>query len=294
MEKLLRAQDDVVLGAIDPASTPGLGGKKNGKKKGGKHSRKKAAAKALAKGVAEIGELQERLFAESQNHSTGLSDGKRSVLLVIQGMDTSGKGGTIAHVLSGVDPHGIHVHAFKAPTKAERTHDFLWRVRQQLPAAGILGVFDRSHYEDVLIQKVHAMVTPAVIESRYGAITEFEAELAVAGTTIIKIMLHISPDEQKSRLLARLDDPTKQWKFNPGDVDERELWPAYQDAYETAIRRTSTDAAPWYVIPADHKWYSRLAVQSILLEHLRALKAEWPAPTYDVAGQRARVEASTI
>jgi PPK2 family polyphosphate:nucleotide phosphotransferase len=287
MDKLLRAGDDVVLADIDPASTPGFASQKNG---GGK----KAGVKALAKGVAEIGELQERLFAQSQTDSESGAAGKRRVLLVIQGMDTSGKGGTIAHVLSAVDPHGIHVHAFKAPTAEERAHDFLWRVRQQLPAAGILGVFDRSHYEDVLIQKVHAMVGPDVIESRYGAIVDFESELAEAGTTIIKVMLHISPEEQRSRLLARLDDPTKQWKFNPSDVDERELWPAYQDAYQVAIRRTSTDAAPWYVIPADHKWYSRVAVQSIVLAHLRSLDLEWPTPTYNVSEQRARVENSSI
>jgi PPK2 family polyphosphate:nucleotide phosphotransferase len=216
------------------------------------------------------------------------------VLLVLQGMDTSGKGGTVEHVLEGVDPHGLKIHAFKAPTPEEKAHDFLWRVRPQLPSAGFLGVFDRSHYEDVLIEKVHAMAPADEIEKRYGIIAEFEAELVAAGTTVIKIMLHISPEEQKTRLLARLDDPTKQWKFNPGDVDERAFWTPYQEAYEIAIRRTTTDAAPWYVVPADHKWYSRLAVQDILLTHLRELNADWPKPTYDVAAQRARVEASTI
>ncbi len=167
-------------------------------------------------------------------------------------------------------------------------------MRPQLPSPGFLGVFDRSHYEDVLVEKVHAMATPDVIEARYATILDFEAELVKAGTTVIKVMLHISPEEQKSRLLARLDDSTKQWKFNPGDVDERGFWTQYQDSYQTAIRRTTTADAPWYVVPADHKWYSRLAVQDILLTHLRALNAQWPAPTYDVAEQRARVVASTI
>jgi PPK2 family polyphosphate:nucleotide phosphotransferase len=276
IEGKLRASSGIELASVDPASTPGF--------KGGKGD----SLKVLAKGVLEIGDHQERLYAES------LSGGKRSVLLVLQGMDTSGKGGTVEHVLDGVDPHGLKIHAFKAPTPEEKAHDFLWRVRPQLPPAGFLGVFDRSHYEDVLIARVHALSPADEIEKRYGIIADFEAELAASGTTIIKVMLHISPAEQKARLLARLDDPTKQWKFNPSDVDERAFWAKYQQAYEIAIQRTTTDAAPWYVVPADHKWYSRLAVQDILLTHLRALNADWPGPTYDVAAQRARVEASTI
>jgi PPK2 family polyphosphate:nucleotide phosphotransferase len=276
IEGKLRATSGIELASVDPASTPGF--------KGGKGD----SLKVLAKGVLEIGDHQERLYAES------LSGGKRSVLLVLQGMDTSGKGGTVEHVLDGVDPHGLKIHAFKAPTPEEKAHDFLWRVRPQLPPAGFLGVFDRSHYEDVLIERVHAMAPADEIEKRYGIIADFEAELAASGTTIIKVMLHISAAEQKARLLARLDDPTKQWKFNPNDVDERAFWLQYQQAYEIAIQRTTTDAAPWYVVPADHKWYSRLAVQDILLTHLRTLNADWPGPTYDVTAQRARVEASTI
>jgi PPK2 family polyphosphate:nucleotide phosphotransferase len=216
------------------------------------------------------------------------------VLLVLQAMDTAGKGGTVEHVLEGVDPHGIKIHSFKAPTPEEKAHDFLWRITPELPPAGFLGVFDRSHYEDVLIAKVHQLAPPAEIERRYGAISEFEAGIVANGTTVIKVMLHVSPDEQKKRLLARLDDPTKQWKFNPEDVDERGFWNQYQEAYQIAIDRTTTDAAPWYVVPADHKWYSRLAVQDILLTHLRELDPQWPDPTYDVAAQRARVETSTI
>jgi PPK2 family polyphosphate:nucleotide phosphotransferase len=276
IESKLRATSDLKLADVDTASSPGFKGDKDD------------AEKVLAAGVVEIGELQERLFAES------LYGGKRSVLLVLQAMDTAGKGGTVEHVLEGVDPHGIKIHSFKAPTPEEKAHDFLWRIRPQLPPPGFLGVFDRSHYEDVLIARVHQLAPPAEIERRYGAITEFEAGLVADGTTIIKIMLHISPDEQKKRLLARLDDPTKQWKFNPEDVDERGFWNQYQQAYQIAIERTTTDAAPWYVVPADHKWYSRLAVQDILLTHLRELNPQWPAPTYDVAAQRKRVDTTPI
>ena len=276
IESKLRATSDLELASIDPASSPGFKGDKD------------AAAKVLAKGVLEIGSHQERLYAES------LNGGTRSVLFVLQGMDTSGKGGTVVHVLEGVDLHGVRIHTFKAPTAEEKAHDFLWRVRPQLPPPGYLGIFDRSHYEDVLIAKVRKLASPDEIEKRYGQITDFEAEIAASGTTIIKVMLHISPEEQKARLLARLDDPTKQWKFNPGDVDERAFWNQYQAAYQTAIQRTTTDAAPWYVVPADHKWFSRLAVQDIVLTHLRALNADWPKPSYDVAVQRARVEASAV
>jgi PPK2 family polyphosphate:nucleotide phosphotransferase len=276
IESKLRTTPDVDLEHIDPASTPGFKGNKAD------------SLKVLAKGVIEIGEHQEKLYAES------LTGGTRSVLLVLQGMDTSGKGGTVAHVLGGVDPHGLKIHAFKAPTAEERAHDFLWRVTPQLPPAGFLGVFDRSHYEDVLIARVRKLADAIEIERRYGAIQDFEADLAKSGTTIIKVMLHISPDEQKARLLARLDDATKQWKFNPDDVNERGHWNQYQEAYQIAIQRTTTDAAPWYVVPADHKWFSRLAVQDILLTHLRELNAQWPKPTYDVAEQRARVVTSSI
>jgi PPK2 family polyphosphate:nucleotide phosphotransferase len=276
IESKLRATPNIKLADIDPASTPGFKGNKD------------ASEKVLAAGVLEIGVHQEQLFAES------LSGGKRSVLLVLQAMDTAGKGGTVEHVLEGVDPHGIKIHSFKAPTPEEKAHDFLWRIRPQLPPPGFLGVFDRSHYEDVLIARVHQLAPPDEIDRRYGAITEFEAGLVADGTTVIKVMLHVSPEEQKARFLARLDDPTKQWKFNPEDVDERGFWNQYQQSYEIAIQRTTTDSAPWYVVPADHKWYSRLAVQDILLTHLRELNPQWPAPTYDVATQRARVVDSTI
>ncbi|GAA2074171.1 hypothetical protein GCM10009840_04560 [Pseudolysinimonas kribbensis] len=267
---LTAAGPQFALADVDPASTPGFDGGK------------KAGRRALAKGAAELAELQERLFA------AGLNGDRRSVLLVLQAMDTAGKGGVVSHVVGSVDVQGVALHAFKAPTDEEKAHDVLWRIRRELPAPGMLGVFDRSHYEDVLIHRVHALASPEVIEARYAAIVDFEAELVAAGTTIVKVMLHISPQEQRDRLLARLDDPTKQWKYSPGDVDERELWGRYMEEYEIAIRRTSTPDAPWYVVPADHK-FARLAVQRLLTDALRGLDLHWPRPDYDVAAERARL-----
>ena len=259
---------------IDPDSTPDFSGGK------------KAGAAELQANAAEFAELQEKLFAESR------FGGTRSVLLVLQAMDTAGKGGIVDHVLGLANPQGIQAFSFKAPTDDEKAHDFLWRIRKRLPEPGHIGVFDRSHYEDVLIHRVRGFSTPEVIEERYGLINSFESEVVASGTTIVKVMLHISPDEQKARLAARLEDPAKQWKFNPGDIDERAHWDAYMEAYEIAIDRTSTDAAPWHVVPANHKWYARLAVQRLLLDTLRALAPEWPAPDYDVAEQKARLARS--
>jgi PPK2 family polyphosphate:nucleotide phosphotransferase len=207
-------------------------------------------------------------------------------------MDTAGKGGIVEHVLGQVNPQGVKAHSFKAPTDDEKAHDFLWRIRKQLPAPGQIGVFDRSHYEDVLIHRVRGFSTPEVIDERYALITAFEEEVAATGTAIIKVMLHISPEEQKARLAARLDDPNKQWKYNPGDVDERKLWPAYMEAYEIALTRTSTDTAPWYVVPADRKWYARLAVQQLLLDALRSFRLQWPAADYDVEVEKQRLRVS--
>jgi len=262
------------LSSIDPSSTPNFSGGK------------KAGAAALAEGAAEFAELQEKLFAESR------FGGTRSVLLVLQAMDTAGKGGIVDHVLGLANPQGIQAYSFKAPTDDEKAHDFLWRIRKQLPDAGHIGVFDRSHYEDVLIHRVRGFSTPEVIEERYGLIRDFEEELVASGTTIVKVMLHISPEEQKQRLTDRLNDPAKQWKYNPGDVDERLLWTAYMEAYEIAIDRTSTDAAPWHVVPANHKWYARLAVQRLLLDALRSLDLQWPAADYDVEAEKARLAAT--
>ena len=261
------------LAAIDPGSTPGA-------------PDRDAAEKQVVDNHDELAELQERLFAESK------FGGTRSVLLVLQAMDTAGKGGIIRHVVGGIDPQGVHIHAFKAPSDEEKKHDFLWRVRPQLPAPGIIGVFDRSHYEDVLIHRVRGFSTPEAIEERYGIIAEFERELVASGTTIIKVMLHISSDEQKARLQERLDRPDKHWKFNPGDIDERPRWPDYQEAYQIALDRTATADAPWYVIPADRKWYARWAVQGLLLDALRRLNPQWPAADFDVEEQKRRLAAS--
>lgn len=207
-------------------------------------------------------------------------------------MDTSGKGGIMRHVVGSLDPQGVTHHAFKKPTREELSHPFLWRVRNALPPAGSVGVFDRSHYEDVLVARVHNLVPPATISRRYGQIDGFEQTLVDNGTTVIKVMLHVSREEQGERLAGRLDRVDKQWKFNPNDVDERGFWPAYQEAYQLVMDKTSTDAAPWYVVPADHKWYARLAVHHLLLHHLRAMDPQWPAPSYDVSEQKARLASS--
>jgi PPK2 family polyphosphate:nucleotide phosphotransferase len=244
---------------------------------------KSAGTKALAGMAEELAELQERLFAE---RSAGSS---RRVLLVLQGMDTSGKGGTLRHTVGLMDPQGVRITSFKAPTEEERSHDFLWRIERALPPAGYVGVFDRSHYEDVLIARVRALAPAEEIERRYDAINAFEQRLTDAGTSIIKCMLHISAAEQKERLLARLDDPTKHWKYNEGDLDERALWPAYRAAYEIALERTNTEVAPWHVIAADKKWYRNLAIGDLLLQTLRGLDLQWPVADFDVAEQRRRL-----
>jgi len=261
----------VDLTSYDTHAKPGFSG---GKQKG------KAALYALGD---ELSDLQERLFAE------GMSGGERRILLVLQGMDTSGKGGIVRHALALVDPQGVHIKSFKKPTRSELRHDFLWRIERDLPKAGIVGVFDRSHYEDVLIARVRDLVPRREITSRYKQINEFEKRLVGEGTVVVKCMLHISADEQKRRLLARLDDAEKLWKFRPGDVDERRLWPDYQEAYEVAIEKTNTVHAPWLLVPSDRKWYRNLAVAEILRETLRGMNPTWPGPDYDVDEQRLRL-----
>jgi PPK2 family polyphosphate:nucleotide phosphotransferase len=264
----LRADPEAVhLAALPTDATPGWEGDKSD------------GAKALADLAPGLMDLQERLYAERT----------RSVLLVLQGMDTSGKGGTLKHTVGLVDPQGVRITSFKAPTDEERAHDFLWRIERAAPAPGYLGVFDRSHYEDVLIGRVRSLAPAEEIERRYAAINDFEARLVEQGTTVLKCMLHISPDEQRERLLARLDTPEKHWKFNPGDLDERALWPAYQEAYQIAIERTSTEHAPWYVVPADRKWYRNLAVGQLLHDTLAQLDPQWPVADFDVDEQRRRL-----
>ena len=272
--ELLRAGAGFRLAEVDPDATPGFAGDK------------KAGEKALAAGEPELDRLQELLFANTEHDP-------RSVLLVLQAMDTAGKGGILRHVVGSVDPQGVHIHSFKAPTEEELAHDFLWRVERELPEPGRIGVFDRSHYEDVLIGRVRQLADAAEIERRYGAIVDFEQRIAASGTVIVKCMLHISPDEQRERLAERLERPDKHWKFNPGDIAERALWPEYQQAYQLAIERTSTDAAPWYVIPANHKWYARLAVAELLTDALRSLGQSWPPADFDVEEQQ-RLLAATV
>jgi len=272
---LLRVGPGFSLADIDPSSTPGYVGKK-----------KKDGEAELAARAAELGDLQERLYANS------LFGGERSLLLVLQAMDTAGKGGIVGHVVGQVNPQGVKAFAFKSPTDEEKSHDFLWRVRRQLPPRGFLGVFDRSHYEDVLIHRVRGFSSPEAIEERYGLINDFEASLAASGTTVVKVMLHISREEQKARLTERLERPEKHWKYNPGDVDERLLWDQYQEAYQIAVERTSTADAPWNVVPADRKWYARLAVQRLLIDALGEMRLEWPPADYDVEAEKVRLAAT--
>ncbi|MBJ7357748.1 PPK2 family polyphosphate kinase [Nocardioides sp.] len=264
----------VDLSALDTGATPGFtGAKEDGK----------AALAALGDDLAD---LQERLYAEA---TADVGHG-RAVLLVLQGMDTSGKGGVLRHTVGLVDPQGVAITSFKAPTEEELEHDFLWRVRKALPTKGRIGVFDRSHYEDVLIARVRSLAPEEEIERRYDAINAFEAEVVGAGITMIKCMLHISAATQKERLLARLDDPTKHWKFNPGDIDERGRWADYRRAYEIALERTNTEVAPWYVVPSDRKWFRNLAVGQLLHEVMSQMAPIWPAADFDVAEQRRRLE----
>ncbi|WP_375385534.1 polyphosphate kinase 2 family protein [uncultured Microbacterium sp.] len=272
---VLRVGEGFRLADVDPHSTPGYSGSKAD------------AQDDLAAGVDELDPLQERLFAQSR-----VEPASASVLLVLQAMDSAGKGGIIRHVVGSVDPQGVMLAAFKKPTKEELAHDFLWRIQQRVPTPGMIGVFDRSHYEDVLIGRVRSLAPADEIERRYDAINEFEKRVTDAGTRVVKVMLHISPDEQRERLMERLDRPDKHWKYNPGDVDERALWPQYMDAYQIAFERTSTDHAPWHVVPADRKWYARLAVQALLRETLERIDPQWPTATFDVEAEKARLAAS--
>jgi PPK2 family polyphosphate:nucleotide phosphotransferase len=271
MRELLRVSTDLRLADVDTSSTPGFDDGKD------------AAVQALAEGAERLSEVQERLFAASR------AGGTQRVLLVIQAMDTAGKGGIVRHVVGAVDPQGVQLAAFKKPTPEELAHHFLWRVEKQLPAPGKIGVFDRSHYEDVLIGRVRQLAPADEIEQRYDDIVQFERRVVDSGITVVKVMLHISSDEQKARLGERLDRPDKHWKYNPGDIDERMLWNDYREAYELAITRTDTDDAPWYVVPADRKWYARLAVQTLLLDALERIDPQWPVADFDVEVEKKRL-----
>ncbi len=273
--EVLRVRQGFRLEDVDPNAKPGFEGDKAD------------AETSLAEGAGILAELQEMLFAGHQ-----MGDDPRRILLVLQAMDTAGKGGIVKHVMSAVDPQGVQYASFKQPTEEELANDFLWRIRKKLPGGGMIGVCDRSHYEDVLIAKVRELAPAEEIERRYDAINEFEAELAASGTTIIKVMLHISMEEQKERLLKRLERRDKHWKFSPGDIDERMLAPRYREAYQMVFDRTTTPHAPWYVVPADRKWYARLAVQHLLIEALEAMRLDWPVADFDVEEQKARLAVS--
>ncbi|PRY30949.1 PPK2 family polyphosphate kinase [Umezawaea tangerina] len=267
---VLRIDPEAVdLSAVDPAGSP-VGPKS-----------KSDAAEDLAGMAAELDQLQENLYAE------GVLGGKRRVLVVLQGMDTSGKGGTIRHVAGLVNPQGLRIVSFKKPTRSELSHDFLWRIRRQLPTPGEIGFFDRSHYEDVLVPRVDKLVPPSVWRARYQQINDFEAELAESGVTILKCFLHISPERQKERLVARLETPEKRWKYNPQDLAVRAKWSQYQLAYTDLLTKCSPPTAPWYAVPSDRKWYRNWAVARLLLHTLRDLAPTYPVPDYDPVAELA-------
>jgi PPK2 family polyphosphate:nucleotide phosphotransferase len=272
----LRVGPGFRLADVDRASTPGW------------HGSKKDAEDLLAHLGSEMSELQERLFAR------GRKGDPRSVLLVLQGLDTAGKGGIARHVIGMVDPQGVVIRNFGPPSLEEREHHFLWRIHRALPGAGRIGVFDRSHYEDVLVVRVEQLVPEATWQARYAEINGFEEDVVAGGTTIIKCALMVSHEEQGARLLERLDRPEKRWKYNPNDLPTRMRWDDYQDAYQAVFDRTSTPDAPWYVIPADHKWYARLAVAELLTEALRRMSLEWPPADFNVDAERATLAATMV
>ncbi|OZC90783.1 PPK2 family polyphosphate--nucleotide phosphotransferase [Rhodococcus sp. 06-412-2C] len=271
---VLRASASPRVEDIDFTATPGFDGKKA-------HGND-----VLEERGAVLAALQEKLYAH------GRTGDSRSVLLVLQGMDTAGKGGMVKHVIGMVDPQGVDLASFGVPTQQEKQHHYLWRIRKALPRAGRIGVFDRSHYEDVLVVAVHDLVPREVWEQRFDEINAFEKELTDEGTIVVKVALFVSADEQKKRLQERLDRPDKYWKYNPGDVTERGFLPQYRTAYQRVLDRTDTDHAPWYVVPADRKWYSRLAVTEILIDALEQLDLDWPAPDFDVELEKKRLAES--
>jgi PPK2 family polyphosphate:nucleotide phosphotransferase len=267
----LEFRHGVKVADIDTGATPGFRGKK-------------PDAPALqAERNERFADLQEMLYANSRSGDT------RSILLVLQGMDTAGKGGIVKHVVGAGNPQGIRYTSFGKPTTEELAHHYLWRIRNSLPTAGHIGVFDRSHYEDVLIVRVHNLVAPDVWGARYEEINAFEKALVDGGMTLIKVAMFVSLDEQKARLAARLERPDKYWKYNPADIDERLKWPLYQEAYQALLDKTSTEHAPWHVIPCDRKWYSRLAITELLIEALEQMDLSWPPADFDVEVEKKRL-----
>ncbi|HTP66872.1 MAG TPA: polyphosphate kinase 2 family protein [Geobacteraceae bacterium] len=247
-----------------------------------KHEDKASAEEEIAKHIRELRELQYLLYAE----------GKRSLLVCLQALDAAGKDGTINHVLGGMNPQGCRVYGFKGPSKEELAHDFLWRIHARVPARGEVAIFNRSHYEDVLVARVHNLVPKEVWSERYEIINNFEKGLLANGTHIVKIFLHISAEEQLRRFKQRLDDPSRHWKISEFDYSERKLWPEYRKAYEEAIGRTSTRHAPWYVVPANHKWFRNLAVSNIIVHTLKSLDMKFPEPTVDIEKIRRQYHAA--
>lgn len=267
----------VDLARLDPGALPGFPGK-------GKDD----AAALVAELAPVLSDLVERLHADGRVNP----DTARSILLVLQGMDTAGKSGVIRHMISMVDPEAVAVTPFRTPTAEESSHPFLWRIRRALPRPGMVAIFDRSHYEDVLVARVDRLVPSETIDARYAEINEFERELVDDGVILIKCFLHISREEQRKRLADRLRNPDKNWKYDPGDVDVRAKWDAYMEAYRIMLERCSTDIAPWFVVPSDNEWYRNWAVGELLREHLKALHLGWPKAPYDVAAEERRLAES--
>lgn len=244
----------------DPGATPGC-------------KSKEAAAKPLTENLERLAVLQEKLYAQ----------GEHALLIVLQGMDSSGKDGTIEHVMGAFNPQGVRITPFKVPTPDELAHDFLWRVHKATPGRGMVGIFNRSHYEDVLVVRVAKLAPKTVWSRRYAHINAFEKLLADSGVAVVKVFLHISPEEQAERLTERRDTPEKQWKFSPGDLKVRTQWSAYMEAYEDALERCSTAWAPWYVVPANRKWYRNLVISEILVDTLSRLDLAYPPPVENIA-----------
>jgi PPK2 family polyphosphate:nucleotide phosphotransferase len=238
----------------------------------GRFKHKKEAEAAAAENLRVVHDLQETLYAQAEH----------AVLVVLQAMDAGGKDGTIDHIFSGMNPQGCSVTSFKVPTPLEKSHDFLWRIHAAAPAKGMIGIFNRSHYESLLVERVRGFAPKHVWKKRYDHVNHFERLLADEGTTIVKFFLHISPEEQVERIKARLHDPSKNWKFNPGDLEERKLWDQYQEAYEDVLSKCSTEAGPWHVIPADKKWYRNYAISHVLRKTLEGLKLRFPEPIVDI------------
>ncbi len=262
---LVKPGQRVALSDHDPDDTPG-------------HQRKRDVAPLLEESTARLAELQYLLYAEN----------KRALLIVLQGVDTSGKDGTIRHVMSGLNPQGCRVKSFKVPTSEELDHDFLWRVHPAVPPKGEVGIFNRSHYEEVIVVRVHGLRPRSVWEKRYEQINAFERYLAENDVTILKFFLHISKEEQRKRIQARIDDPKKRWKLSPVDFEERKYWNEYQGAYEDALSRCSTPEAPWFIVPANKKWFRNLAVSNIIGETLDSMRMKFPKPAFDLSRYKLR------